>query len=135
MARLSNVRRIVAEDFPEESQEVVSRMGGILNYFMEEVVELSNGNVDFENLEQQLLTFEAQVDSDGTPVINDKILTDKINPNGLQVVKAQNLTNNSIYPTGQPFISFTPSGDGFLKIDNIAGLPADNKFFLTVVVY
>lgn len=135
MARLSNVRRIIAEDFPEESQETISRLGGIINYFMEEVVQLSNGNVDFENLEQQLLTFEAQVDSDGSPVINDKILTEKINPNGLQVVKAQNLTNNAIYPTGQPFISFTPSGDGFLTINNITGLPEGNKFFLTVVVY
>jgi len=135
MGRLSNVRRIIAEDFPAESQEVISRLGGVINYFMEEVVQLSNGNVDFENLDQQLLTFEVQVNPDGTPIINDKILTEKINPNGLQVIKAQNLTNNTVYPTGQPFISFTPSGDGFLKINNITGLPADNKFFITVVVY
>lgn len=135
MGRLSNVRRIIAEDFPDEYQAIISRLGGVLNYFMEEVVELSNGNVDFQNLDQQLIQFEVQVDSDGKPTLNDKILTNKINPNGIQVIKALNLTNNSIYPTGQPFISFTPSGNGFITINNISGLPADNKFFLTIIVY
>jgi len=102
---------------------------------MEEVVELSNNNIDFTNLDQQLIQFEVQVDSDGTPLINDKILVNKINPNGIQVINVQNLTNSTVFPTSQPFLSFVPSGDGFITIKNIAGLPIDNKFFLTIIVY
>jgi len=135
MARLSNVRRIIAEDFPEESRETISRLGGILNYFMEEVVELSNGNVDFENLNQEIRTIEVEVDGDGVPKLNNKVLVNKTNPQGLQVIRAINLTNNAIFATAQPFINFTPQGNGVLTINNITGLPADNKFFLAFIVY
>ena len=132
--RLSNIRQIIAEDFPDADKDMVSRLGGILNYFMRQVVELSNNNIDFENMTWDLATIEVTVDANGSPVTQTKFSTDINSPRGLQVIRAQNLTNIIIYPTNQPFISYTPEGSGIIRLDNVTGLQANNKYRLTVVV-
>ena len=115
--KLNNTRQIRAEDFDDEYNQLVSQLGSILNSFMQEVVELSDGRVDFENMVQNIKTFEIIVDSNGFPVQAPfKVNVDKTGVRGLSVIRAYNLTNTAGYATSQPFINWVPVGGSLLQI-------------------
>ena len=52
MAKLSNIKRIIKEDFEKEYHKLIDRLGYILNTFMEESSAQINGNLDYTNLNQ-----------------------------------------------------------------------------------
>ena len=133
--KINNVRQIRAEDFEKELQQPMSQLGSILNSFMQEVVELADKRIDFENKVEILKTIDITVDSNGTPVLNNKVAVDKSSIRGTQVINALNLTNTRTYPTQQPYISYTALGGGFIQINNITGLQANNKYRLTIIVF
>jgi len=135
MAKLSNVQRIRPEDFDSEYDQLILQLGGILNEFMQQVVDLSDDNVDFENLDQNLIQFDVTVDAAGNMTSTNQINVGKTNPNGMSVIYAQNLTNSLVYATSQPFISYVPQGNGLVTVRNVSGLPANNKFKITAIVY
>lgn len=135
MAKLNNVRRINPQDFSEDNQQDIERLGYILNSFMQEVVDMANKNVDFENLNQNFISFPIEVDSNGKPIGTDKINVNKTNPQGIQVVRLINTTNAALLPDVPPFIFFTPNGTNLVTIDKIVGLSANNKYQLSIVVY
>jgi len=135
MSRLTNIKRIIAEDFEPQYQTLISRLGFVLNEFMGDTVDIVNGNIDFDNLAQNLIQFEITVDSTGKPTKNGSVNVGKNNPTGIQVIRAQNLTNNLVYPDSSPFISYTPVGNNIVTINNIKGLPANNNYKLTIIVY
>jgi len=131
--KLSNVRQIIAEDFQPEDRDMVSRLGGVLNYFMRQVVELSDANIDFDNLAFDILNVEVTVDTNGIPLQSTRFNSKVSNPRGLMVINASNLTNSVVYPTSNPFITFTPQGGGIIKIDHISGLVLENKYRLVII--
>lgn len=134
--KLNNTRQIRAEDFDDEYNQLVSQLGSILNSFMQEVVELSDGRVDFENMVQNIKTFEIIVDSNGFPVQAPfKVNVDKTGVRGLSVIRAYNLTNTAGYATSQPFINWVPVGGNLLQIQSVTGLRPNEKYQLTVVIY
>lgn len=133
--KLSNVRQIIAEDFPQEYRPIVERLGGVLNYFMRQVVELSNGQIDFENTQWAVSNVEVTVDASGIPTQATRVLVNKNNPKGLSVIRSQNLTNSTIYPTNAPFVSYVAEGNNVIRITHVTGLPANNKFRLTFISF
>lgn len=135
MAKISPNRRISTEDYEGENQQLVESLAYNLNPFMQEVTDVINGNLDFDNLKQNKIQAVITVDSTGRPISGDQINTGLTNPIGFQIISAVNQTNPAIYASGQPFISFSPQGNGIVKINNISNLPANNKFLLTIVVY
>lgn len=135
MSKISGVKRIVAEDYAKEYQQLVSRLGYILNGFMDESVDIINGGLNFDNLAFNLVTFDITVDADGKPIINNKVNINKTNPTGFNVIRAINLNNTAVYPISQPFISFVPGADGVMTVTNISGLQGNSKYRITAVVY
>jgi len=133
--KLSNVNQIRSEDYDDDSKQTVDQLGETMNPFMQEVYELTEGRIDFENRVEVLKTIEITVDSSGVPTLNNKVNTGKATINGTQVIRAINLTNSANYATGTPFVNFTPIGGGFIRIDNITNLPANSKFSITMVIY
>jgi len=133
--KIVNNPQIRSEDFKEEDQDTISTLAGVLNPFLQEVVDFADKRIDFDNRVENLITIEMTVDSTGTPVLNDKVNVRKSNVRGISVINAINMTNRQIYPSGQPFISFNPLGGTAIQITNITGLPENNKFRLTMVVY
>ena len=132
--QLDNPITINPGDYPEEYAEVVEILGGTLNDFMRQVVELSRANIDFDNLTSEIISFEVTVNETVAPT---STLTLKVNktatPNGFNVIAARMNGNN--YPTATPFISFTPKGNFNVTIDNISGLKAGQKARITAIVY
>lgn len=135
MAKISNFRRISAEDYTGDNQQLIEKIGYNLNPFMQEVTDVINGNLDFANLSFNIIEVILTVDSNGTPVGTDQINTGVANPNGFNVISARNNVNSIVYPKGQPFISFTPQGNGIVKVENISNLTANTPYTLKLIVY
>jgi len=133
MGLMGNVRRIISDDYDSEDRELVDRLGEILNRFMDETVGVVNGNLDFENLNQEIKVFSMAVDSSGTPVGNDKFRIGLSRAQGFTIISARNKVDSGVYPTSHPFISFTYNGQ-IIQVLNISGLQADTEYELTVQV-
>lgn len=133
--KLSNVQQIATEDFAADDADLVSRLGGVLNYFMRQVVEMSDGNVDFDNLSFDIRTVEVIVDADGVPITRTQFAANVANPRGMQVISARNLAITNNYPNSQPFLSFTPTGNGLQTVNHVSGIQENQKYSLTVIIY
>lgn len=134
MARLQGFKRIESEGVPKEQREFAETVGYAVNVFAEEVIDaFNNKRISFDNLNQRLLSFNANVNSDGIP--QQEIL---LNPGvtgfkGLLVISAISdvgLGN----PTGAPFLTFQRMNNGAFRVTHITGLPADTDFAVTAIV-
>jgi len=133
--KINNVTEISAGDFEKDSRQTVGQLGEILNPFMQQVVELMDKRVGFDNRVENFLSVEFTVDSAGVPLLNNKIKTGKTKANGFSVIAAFNTDNASITATEQPFISFLQLAGGFVEVKKITGLPANQKYLLNIIVY
>lgn len=130
MAQIDNLRRIIAEDFDEQDRQLVSKLGGNLNQFMEQVYEAFQGNIDFTNTNEELASYDVTVDGSGSPTTTNKFRSDLTRIEGVQVIRATNLSNPATYPTTAPFLSFTPEGGGIFRVDNVTGLTSGDNWRL-----
>lgn len=133
--KLNNATQIKSEDYDNEYNDLIDQLAETLNPFMQEVFELSDERIDFENRVEVFKVITVTVDSNGKPTLNDKINCEKTNVRGFQVVRAYNLTTLSNFPTSQPFISFTQQAGTTVRIDHISGLVPNNKYQLSLVIY
>lgn len=129
MPRIDNVKRILVDQYPKEDRQTVSQLAETINYFMEQVTNTLNGNVDFDNLKTKIVQLELTVDSNGIPLSNGKFSA-STGIIGTKVIRVDNLTNTGVYPTTAPFINYTASGSGIYTITNITGLLPGYKWRL-----
>lgn len=133
MAKLPSFRRLYEQDYPKEFQDLVQQLAVSVNYGFEPIYELLNGKLTFsDNTASLIKDLSVEVDSTGKPkskTVIKKNGTDRFL--GFMVIKTANLTNSSVYPTAGVMISYTETTDSII-IDNVAGLPADNLFNLTL---
>lgn len=129
-----NIKRLAKEDFSAEDRELIGKLAFPLNSFMEQVRNLLDGNIDFQNLKQELVTVDVTAVS-GFPTVLTKFksnLSGKIL--GMHCVMATNLTDGTNYPTSAPFISFTQDS-GIVTIQNVSGLQDSETYQLKLVLY
>lgn len=132
MARIDNVRRIIVEEFPEENRETVSRLAGVLNLFMEQVVDTINGRIDFDNTIEDIVQITLEVDANGVPIGNNKVRSPVGRVRGTTVLRAIPRGNPDNLATGQPFISYSQQEANILNIDKVSGLVANETYLLVV---
>ena len=131
--KLNNIKRIIEEDFSQDDRLLVRKLSFSLNPFLEQISTLFNKNIDFDNLNQEVINVSVELDALGIPKTQIDIKTSlKTKIKGCHCIRAINLTNNS-YPTSAPFITFTPNGN-LLRINHVAGLPANVKYELSVIL-
>ena len=131
MGRLDNVRRIIREDFDNEYNTLIGKLSFVLNTFMEQVVAQMNGNIDFTNLNQEILTYRVKVNDDFEPIGNNLLKTDILSSRGISVI---NITTSDTDVIPLPFISYSQN-EKIIKIKNVAGLKPDVFYTLTMIVY
>jgi len=131
MPRIDNTNRLNAEDFPNESRELVDRLAVTYNFFVEQVTNVLNGSVDFDNLNRNLTVLEFEVGAENQPLNSIRF---SANPGlqGTNIIRVDNLTNSAIYPVTAPFLSFTTNGNGVYTINNITGLQQGNKYRVVI---
>lgn len=131
--RLNNVKRLAKEDFAPEDQALVEKLSFALNPLLDQLNNAFNKNIDFDNLNQELLTVDVEVNASGIPKILTEIKSNlKTKINGLCVIRAINLTNDGTYPSGCPFITFDTNGS-IITIKHVTGIPANKKYRLLVI--
>lgn len=122
MARIPDLRLIKKEDFDKSDQKLIDQLAFPINNFMQQVVNVFKNGVDFNNLNQQVITFTASVDVNGVPVLPIQFkntLTTKVI--GMICINAANQSTTNRVPASTPFITFTSNGT-VLSILNITGL-------------
>jgi hypothetical protein len=134
--KLTNVKRIIVEDFDKNQQDTISKLGYIINTVFEQLVTILNNQVTVtDNLNESIQQLSVNVDSTGTP---SQATTIKYNLagkcQGVSVISATNTTSSSVYPTACPLILFTQNSNTTLTVNKVLGLPANNNFTLTVRV-
>lgn len=131
---LSFLRRLVKEDFAQQYQDVVGKIGYVINPAMEQLsLALKNNLTWSDNIAAQVITFQVTVDSSGTPSGSISFASTLNSPiNHMMVTRANAVGNTTIYPTSAPFISFIQNGTN-VSINNITGLPANIPFNITLI--
>lgn len=136
MSKIENFKRLIPEDYKSTEQELINKLGNSINTFAEQVTNAFNNNLSIDdnlNITKRSLTIT--VDSNGVPLVPTNI-NSGLNGTcvGIQVIRAQNVTNSSIIPTGTPFISYADNSR-VIKISNITNLQANNKYQLNLILY
>jgi hypothetical protein len=134
MPKLSDIRRIVPEDFEEEEQELIEGIAGSYNEFADEVYGVINGQLDFENLARAKISLEITFDNTGKPISASSISTSLSFVSMIHIGKIQNITNASLRPSQVPYIDWTYQGGGIVKINYGVGFVAGNKYRLTLEI-
>lgn len=122
MARIPDLRQITKEDFDQKDQKLIDKLAFPINNFMQQVIGVLKNGVDFNNLNQQLLTVTVSVDATGFPVNTVQFkstLTTKVA--GLICINAVNTSSTIRYPEAQPFISWSQN-NSVITLNNISGL-------------
>jgi hypothetical protein len=130
-----NVQRIVVEDYAAEDRALVGRLATTYNQFAEEITQILQGNVDFDNLKIEVITFNVTVDANGIPIQQTKI---RLNTNrlfGMNIIKLSNITSPITFPTAAPFVTYSENGQGIVTIEHVAGLVANNEYQISVIVF
>lgn len=130
--KLDGLKRIIREDFDEKDRDFVDKLAFALNPFLDQVSAVFSKNIDLDNLKEEEKDIEITVDMNGIPISQVQFkntLNSKIR--GTEVIKADNLTDTAVYPTGHPFISFVENNK-LINILHVTGLQANNKYKLRI---
>lgn len=133
MARVTNLKRIVKEDFPAEYQELVEKMAFSINPLTEQLTAAFANGIDFENLSQQFAVITVKVDGTGAVTTSGELkYTLKTRIKGIQCIRAENLTDSTPL-TGAPFVSFTMRNN-IIQFTHITGLVPGKEYRLSLVI-
>lgn len=133
MGRVPDIKRIQKSDFDEEYQEMIDKLAFPINSFFEQTRSLADKNIDFKNLNQEIIKIDVLVDAGGIPIIEAKYRsTLKTTVQGHSCINAVNISGTPGYVTGTPFLTFLQNGN-IVTILHIAGVPANTKFQLIVI--
>lgn len=134
--KIPNFRRIFYTDYPQDQQSLIQKLSVTINNGFENPYNALQNNISLaDNIACTVKTVSVTVDSTGTPTTSTSFsITTTGTLTGLMVLAATNTTSSTVYPTGCPFITYTQNSR-LITITNVAGLPANNAFSLTVVAF
>lgn len=132
MRRL-DLKRIIKEDFPSEYQEVIDKLAYPINSGFEQIQRGLDGQLDFANLNQEVINLDVTVNASGEPVVLTQYRsTLRTTVLGNSVIGASNLSVPQNTPTGQPFITFAQNGNQ-IRVNKITNLQPNERYLLTVI--
>lgn len=126
MALIDNPQKLKAEDFTEEHRETVEKISTIYNYFVEQVTNTINGNLDKDNTTSDLVEIDLIVDANGIPTYGSKFSA-KSGMKGSKVVSCKSV-GSITYPSSAPFITFETVSSTLYNIKHCTGIQANVKF-------
>ncbi len=128
MSKADNLRRLTEDgEFTDEQRQVIRKVAEVFNFHVEQIINILNGNLDFENLKTKLVQFDVTVSSTGVPIAKTSFRS-SVGSLGCSVISAVNQVNSAIYPTSTPFISFSPVGNGIYDVKHVSGLQSGQKY-------
>ena len=134
MPKLSDIRRIIPEDVDSKSTpiEIVETVAGSYNDFADEIYQVINGQLDFDNMARAKVSIDISFDSTGKPIGNSNILTNLSFVSMLYIGKIQNVTNSAVRITQVPYLDWSYQGNGNIKLNYGVGFTANTNYKLTL---
>jgi hypothetical protein len=134
MPKLSDIRRIIPEDVDDKSTptEIVESIAGSYNEFSDEIFQVVNGQLDFDNLARSKVDLEITFTSEGKPNGNALINSKLTNVTMLHIGKIQDLSSTSSKLTQFPYIDWSHQGNGVVKVNYGVGFLPGVKYRLTL---
>lgn len=133
---LPSFKRLFTNDYKKEYQELVQQLSDSLNTGIETLYFLGNKKISLrDNILCSVKDVELIVNGSGTPtsIVNVGFdVSGKVE--GVEVIRADNLTNSTVYPTNAPFISFQQTSTSII-INNITGLASGYKWRVRVIIW
>jgi hypothetical protein len=132
--KLQGFKRIVKENFPSEYHSLIEAIAGSVNDFSDDVANAFNKRITVEdNLNMEYKQIELSVTDTGKPVNKTEFKISLVTPvKGLSVIRVDNLTNSSTYPTNTPFITYS-SNNNIITVNHITGLLPNNKYRIVLL--
>lgn len=133
MARVDPFKRIHTEDYDKEYINLIERLGFSFNEPMRQLTDAMQGNIGFENLRREIVTYDVSVDSNRVPQKNALIRSKYRAPRGIIVINYENRDAAKTYVTSGIFVSFT-ANNNLISIKEITGLAANTNYRLTLEI-
>lgn len=131
--KFNGFKKLVKEDFDSKDQALIEKLAFVFNPLIEQLVQAFNKNVDFDNLNQEIIYLNTKVNATGVPILGTDVKTTlKTRLKGIQCISALNLTD-TLPPAGAPFVTYTVSSN-LIKITNITGLLPNKDYQLTLIL-
>lgn len=134
--KIPSFKRLVYTDFPQQYQQLVEQLSYTVNNSIESITQALTNNISLrDNLLTSVKDVTLQVDANGIPLSTASFAIGNTNTiDGLQVIRAINNTNSTVFPSAGIFVSYAQSGSK-ITILNVTGLPANNLFSLRIVAW
>lgn len=131
--KIQSLKRIAEEDFDSKDRNLVRKLAFALNPALDQLNEALNKNIDFDNLNQSVVSFRTEVDASGVPKAPIQLAsTLKTSVQGIQCIRIDNLTDSSLLASA-PFVNFTRNS-GILTITQITGLLPNKQYNVVVIL-
>lgn len=134
--KLPSFKRIVKQDFPADQSKLIDALGFSLNNGIEALYDALNKKVSLrDNMLCNVKDVDVTVDASGK-VVNGGVFNTELPTGilGMQIIKADNLTNTSVYPTSAPWPSYLIVSNG-ISLLNVTGLQPGNTYKLRIVIW
>jgi hypothetical protein len=134
MSKLATYKRIITSDFEDDDKKLIEQLAFPINDGFNALYFAVDGRLSLrDNLFCTVKDVEITVNANGIPTTTTSFGLDKSGQIlGCRVIYAANQVNSAVYPTGQPFISFSQNGTSII-INHISGLQANQRYIIRIV--
>jgi hypothetical protein len=134
MSRIPDLKRITVEDFKAEDRPLVQKLAFVINSFHEQVRNILNANVDFDNLNQEIKNLRFTTGENGQP-LNRLSFRTNLNGrvNGVLIIRTNITSNNTLQQQVMPIINFSQDGES-VNVTSIGGLIPNTGYELTLLI-
>jgi hypothetical protein len=132
MAVFPKPKPIKSSDFPKEYEELTTALGNVLNDVLDQTYFSLNRGIDFNNLNQKVVSFSVKVGSNGVPSSPLSIKSDlKTKVQGTQCIRVLGTS----FPLSNPLLSYNyNSTTNSIDVTHITGLSPGVAYTLTVIL-
>lgn len=137
MSVLPTFKTLQSSDFDDQYKDLINQLALIFNNDIQSLFNALNSGISLEdNILCTVKDVPVTVDSKGntTNTANFQLDVPNMRVRGCTVIRAVNTSNNTVFPTGAPFISYTPASSQ-VTINNVTGLTTGDQWTLTVVAW
>lgn len=144
MAQITNLKRLIKEDFPKEEQELIDKLAYSLNPLIDQLSAAFNKNINIDNLSREFVTATVvNVTGLGSYMVNGINTGGDLSPSvqiksklsgkiiGINIIRADNLTNPATYPINAPWVSWSSEAK-IITIRKVTGLQDGDKYNLVL---
>jgi hypothetical protein len=133
---MPSFKRLFKSDYEADDQGLVDRLAGSLNIGIELLYDALNNRLTVkDNFAATVKDVSVTVNASGIPINTTAVALDVAGSiMGVQVIRADNLSNATTYPSGGVFISFTQSNNSLI-INHVTGLQANNTYRLKLIAW